>query len=111
VFTAKTLLHEKTVKAKGKAVSALNYAPRNEHEWVSDGMAPYILNLDNRQRSASTPLSPHNMNKKIKRALVKTSRCLRYTELKIAHLFFSDMYVCMYVAGEGLKRPQHRDHP
>jgi hypothetical protein len=21
------------------------------------------------------------------------------------------MYVCMYIAGEGLKRPQHRDHP
>jgi hypothetical protein len=21
------------------------------------------------------------------------------------------MYVCMYIAGEGPKRPQHRDHP
>jgi hypothetical protein len=21
------------------------------------------------------------------------------------------MYVCMYIVGEGLKRPQHRDHP
>jgi hypothetical protein len=26
-------------------------------------------------------------------------------------LFYNNEYLCMYIVGEGLKRPQHRDHP
>lgn len=91
VFRAKKRLHEKIVKAKGKTVSGLNYALLNKHEWGSEGMAPCILNLDNRQRSVSTPLSPYNMSRKKNIALITTSKCLRYTLLNIACLYFSDI--------------------
>jgi hypothetical protein len=96
VFREKTRLHKKTVKAKGKTVSALNYALQNEHEWRSEGMAPCILNLDNIQRSASTPLSPHNISRSINTVLIITSRYLRNAIFKTPYLFFGDLYEMEY---------------
>jgi hypothetical protein len=35
-----------------------------------------------------------------------------YVKLVSAYAYFGFLgCVCMYIAGEGLKRPQHRDHP
>jgi hypothetical protein len=38
--------------------------------------------------------------------------CDERTSLSFVKVTFcSNMYVCMYIVGEGLKRPQHRNHP